>query len=187
MKRQEHYTIPESLDCLRAIVSQEPPWNEDTLADWANDFLYLYDEKAEEKRHIQHMQAIQEEVQRFLEQVYPLLKHQVQPYRHDPSLPPLPKPPHGQLHGIGFIYDEDQDDRVLIATQQLKNEPGLVALADNEGRLEIYTRQITKLTSINVGCDVWRVSEFVPYQERWQEVDHDFMQECVALVLGQQQ
>jgi hypothetical protein len=28
------------MEALRAIVSQGPPWNEDDLSEWANEFLF---------------------------------------------------------------------------------------------------------------------------------------------------
>ena len=31
------------MEALRAIVSQEPPWNEDDLAEWAEEFLMAYE------------------------------------------------------------------------------------------------------------------------------------------------
>jgi hypothetical protein len=161
------------MDCLRAIVSQEPPWSEDDLAEWANEFLFLYEENAERKK--QHMQAIQEQERRFREHVIPPLKLQVEPYRHDPSLPPLPKSPHGQLHGIGFIYDEDRDDRVLVAIDHLQNTPGLVALAEHEGGPDVYARKPSGLTTVSVGCDEWGVlSEFIPHEGHWKELTVDF-------------
>ena len=74
------------------------------------------------------------------EQRIPPLKRLVRPYQDDPLLPALPQSPHGALHGIGFIYDEDLDDRVLVAIDQLRDHPGLVALAGHEGGLTTYAR-----------------------------------------------
>src|ERR1019366_7016059 len=103
------------MEALRAIVSQEPPWNKDDLAEWANEFLYAFesdDDDAQDRWEVvRHRQD--QEVGR--------LKPQVCPYLHDPALPALPDEPDGALHGIGFIYDEDRDDRVLVAIDQLKD------------------------------------------------------------------
>jgi hypothetical protein len=175
--RQEQNMIPVQLmDCLREIVSQEPPWSEDDLAEWADEFLFLYEENSERKKqHMQHIQAIQEQERRLWEQVIPPLKRLVRPYQHDALLPALPQSPHGQLHGVGFIYDEDRDDRVLVAIDDLKDTPGLVALAEHEGGLEVYARKPTGLTTVSVGCDEWGVlSEFIPHQGRWKELTVDF-------------
>jgi hypothetical protein len=40
------------------------------------------------------------------------------------------------------------------------------------------------LTQIEVCDDVWVVTEFVPYQDRWIEVTPEFVNSCVAQVLG---
>src|SRR5271154_6035821 len=117
----------ELLDDLRAIMAEEP-WDEDALTDWAINWLNRNDDDSwlrfeEEDRQKQLQLAI--------------LKPQVVPYKHNPNLPALPDQPDGQLHGIGFIYDEDRDDRVLVAIDQLKSRTGIVALAEHEGGLEI--------------------------------------------------
>ena len=114
----------------------------------------------------------------------PTLKRLVRPYQHDALLPALPQSPHGQLHGVGFIYDEDRDDRVLVAIDQLRDHPGLVALAEHEGGLTTYARLPLGLNSVSVCDDEWVVTEFVPYQGRWVEVTPQFVNECVAMVLG---
>jgi len=146
--------------------------------------LFLYEENSERKKqHMQTMQTIQEQERRLWEQVIPPLKLQVFPYLHDPALPALPDNPDGALHGIGFIYDEDRDDRVLVAIDQLKDNPSLVALAEHEGDLKTYSHLTLGLTQIEVCDDVWVVTEFVPYQGRWVEVTPQFVNECVAMVL----
>ena len=167
------------MEALRAIVSQEPPWNEDDLAEWANEFLFAYepDDDGEQDRWWEEAKCRQDqEVGR--------LKPQVCPYLHDPALPDLPDDPDGALHGIGFIYDEDRDDRVLVAIDQLRDHPGLVALAEHEGGLTTYARLPLGLNSVSVCHDEWVVTEFVPYQGCWVEVTPQFVNECVAMVLG---
>ena len=178
-KEQERtkQTIKVMMDCLRAIVSQES-WDQNALAEWANEFLYVaetYDEDDEERwKEVAHRQ----------EQQVAQLKPQVRPYLHDPALPALPDKPDGALHGIGFIYDGDRDDRVLVAIDQLKDRPGLVALAEHEGCLTTYSLLPLDLNSVSVCADEWVVTEFVPYQGRWIEVTPQFINDCVAKVLG---
>jgi hypothetical protein len=169
------------LDWLREIVAQES-LNEEELSDWANEWLAVsyhddYHEQTEREMYQAHEHGLLQ---------MSALRPQVVPYRNDPALPTLPDKPHGQLHGIGFIYDEDRDDRVLVAIGQLKNTPGLIALAEHEGSLRIYTRSPIDLSSINVCGDEWVVEEFVPYRSRWTEVTNTFMRKCVAQVLEEQ-
>jgi len=162
---------------LRKIVSQEP-WDQNDLADWANEFLYVaetYDEDEEDRW---------KEAIRWQEQQVGHLKPHALPYWHDPGLPVLPEEPDGELHGIGFIYDEDRDDRVLVAIDQFKERPDLVALAEHEGCLTIYARLPLGLHSVSVCGDEWIVTEFVPYQGRWVEVTPQFVNDCMAKVLG---
>jgi hypothetical protein len=160
---------------LREIVSREP-WSQDDLAEWANEFLYWFETDEDEGRW--------REAGARQEQQVGQLKPQVGPYLHDPTLPPLPDLPDGRLHGIGFIYDEDRDDRVLVAIDRLKDNPGLVALAEHEGCLKVYARLPVGLTSINVCGDEWVIEEFVPYQGRWTEATPQFVRDCLSKVLG---
>ncbi len=163
------------MNWLGEIVSQEP-WNEDELVDWANQYMGVcYHDAMWEDMHRDGCRQ---------EQQIPHLKSQIDPYWHDPALPALPGEPDGALHGIGFIYDEDHDDRVLVAIEQLKDNPGLVALAEHEGCLTIYARLPLDLHSINVCSDEWIVTEFVPYQGCWMKVTKEFIRDCVAKVLG---
>jgi hypothetical protein len=164
-----------TLNRLREIVSREP-WSEDELAEWANEFLGACDDNG--------MWEQVDRERRRQEQQIPELRPQVGPYRHDPALPALPDPPDGQLHGVGFIYDEDRDDRVLVAIDRLKDNPDVVALAEHEGGLKIYSRLPVGRTSMLVCEDEWVVTEFVPYQGRWTEVTPDFKKDCVAQVLN---
>jgi hypothetical protein len=170
------------MDRLREIVSQESPWNKDDLIEWAIEWLAVssydqYHEQAEREFHLAYEQGMRP---------IAALKPQVVPYQHDPALPALPDKAHGQLHGIGFIYNGDRDDRVLVAIDDLKTNPAIVALAEHEGTLRVYTRLPIGLASISVCGDEWVVEEFVPYMDRWEEVPSTFMRKCVARVLGQQ-
>lgn len=154
----------ELLDDLRAIMAEEP-WDEDALTDWAINWLHNDSDDSWERF---------EEEDRQKERQLAILRPQVVPYKHNPNLPALPDQPDGQLHGIGFIYDEDRDDRVLVAIDQLKSRKGIVAVAEREGGLKIYTRKQIGLNSIGVCSDEWCVTEFVPYRGRWEEVTKEF-------------
>jgi hypothetical protein len=157
---------------LRQIVAREP-WDQGGLAEWANEFLYWFETEEDEGRW-------REAGARQVQQLKPL----VGPYRPDPGLPALPDRPDGQLHGIGFIYDEDRDDRVLVAIDKLRANPGLVAVAEHEGCLRVYSRLPLGLNSMVVGGDQWAVAEFVPHLGRWVEVTPEFLKDCVARVVG---
>jgi hypothetical protein len=152
------------------------PGDQDDLAEWANEFLYWFETDEYEDRW-REAAARQE---REVGQLRPL----VGPYRHDPGLPPLPDPPDGQLHGVGFIYDEDRDDRVLVAIDKLKDNPDLVALAEHEGGLKIYARLPFGKAQVDVCDDVWVIEEFVPYRGRWVEATPEFVRDCLARGLG---
>jgi hypothetical protein len=172
----DHEVTTALMGRLREIVSREP-WDQDDLAEWANEFLFAYDDggmgdQFEQERRRQEQQVTQ-------------LKRHFIPYQHDPALPPLPDSPDGQLHGIGFIYDEDRDDRVLVAIDRLKDRPGLVALAEHEGGLDIYSRLPVGQSSMVVCGDQWTVTEFLPYRGRRTEATPRFIRDCVAQVLGQ--
>ena len=148
------------LERLREIVSAEP-WDVDDLADWAGGFLAAH--------HDDFWERWNEGVQCREHEQLSVLRPLVSPYRHDPALPPLPDPPDGQLHGIGFINDEDRDDRVLIAIEQLKGRGGIVAVAEYEGGLTIYTRKRVGESTVEVCGDTWVITELVPRQGRWEK------------------
>lgn len=151
------------LSRLREIVSQEP-WDIEVLAEWADDFLTAHSDDFWERWD--------DDMDRQYRLQMSILKPLVGGYQHDSELPPLPKEPDDQLHGIGFIYDEDRDDRVLIAIDQLKRLDGLVAVSEHEGRLSIYSRTPIGLTdnTINVCGDEWVIAEFSPQRGRWEPV-----------------
>ena len=175
--RDKDYREP-MMKWLRDIVTHEP-WDDADLTEWADNWLSVANDFDHQENERAFLAADKEGLQRIS-----TLKPHVVTYRHDPSLPVLPDRPHGQLHGIGFIYDEDRDDRVLVAIDDLvKTTASIVALAEHEGGLKIYTRLPIEVGSIDVCGDTWGVDEFVPYQGKWKEIDHTFMRECVAKVL----
>ncbi len=129
-----------------------------------------------------------------------ILKSKVVEYRYDSKVPPLPKPrwkkhwedfkPDGQLYGIGFIYDDDKDDRVLIAIDKVKHNSDIVALAEHKGELSIYTQMPTYIKGMCIGdddvdelSDEWNIEEFVPYKGEWICVDEGFITNCVKAKL----
>jgi hypothetical protein len=160
---------------LEAIVNND--WDELELEGWAREFFE--DRYGEDYRD--DGRSYYEQEMTKIDVLRPLVKEWDNDWW---GLPRLPKTPNGSLHGIGFIYDEDKDDRVLVAIDQLKNNPDIVALAEHEGSVDIYTRIPTGLTNLDVCSDVWCVTEYVPYQAQWVEVDEQFIKNCVAQVLG---
>lgn len=159
----------EMTDWLQDIVSKEP-WDEEELADWAGEFLADYYDEHEswERRMEQYMREEQAAISR--------LKLQVAPYLLDPALPPLPYSPHGQLHGIGFIYDADRDDRILIAIDELRHNGDIIAVGEHEGELTIFTRNGgVAQRSIEVYGDTWTIRLFLPSDGRWCEVRHKWL------------
>lgn len=158
---------------LLDIVRQDE-WNEEDLAEWANEFLALYYHEVPEN---------DEEYQRDRKRIR-LLKPSVVPYKHDNTLPELPEEPDGSIHGVGFIYDEDTDDRVLVAIDNIRDRKDLVAVSEHEGSVKVYSRRPTGITGMHACLDEWGVTEYVPYRGRWVEVNQQFMADCVSQVLG---
>jgi hypothetical protein len=163
---------------LRETVSREP-WNLDHVAEWADWFLYWFETDEDEGSEDRWKEAAERQEQQLRQ-----LRPQVGTYRPDPDLPALPDTPDGQPHGVGFVYDEDRDDRVLVAIDTLRDSPGLVAVAEHEGVLATYSRLPVGDASRSVCGDEWVIEEFVPHQGRWTEVTPDFTKDCVARVLG---
>lgn len=79
--------------------------------------------------------------------------------------------PDGELFNIAFIYDEDRDERVLEAIDQLKGDQDIIALEEHKGTLKIYTLAPKMRASINVWGDSWTVEEYTPYKKTWRLVD----------------
>ncbi len=164
-------------DWLLEIVQQET-WDEDDLAEWANDFMDIYD-----RRNYEYIGFDENRVKQEMAKI-DVLESLVTEYKHDLSLPELPMNPDGSLYGIGFIYDEDNDTRVLGAIDQLKDKQDIVALAEHEGFLEIYSRLPTGVTDITVCDDEWGVDEYIPYHGQWIIAKGQFTNDCVAQVIG---
>jgi len=97
-------------------------------------------------------------------------KSLVTEYKHDLLLPTLPKNPNGSLFGIGFIYDEDMDKRILMAIELLKDQKNIVAVYEHKGIIEIYSKDPCKIKEIIVCNDICPVCNYVPENEKWVEV-----------------
>ena len=95
------------------------------------------------------------------------LRSLVKEYIHDNKNPELPKEPSGSLFGIGFIYDEDRDDRVLIAIDKIKYMKGIVAVGESKGVINIYGNLSYKLESIELCGDTWSVNEVLFKDGEW--------------------
>lgn len=99
------------------------------------------------------------------------LKKHVGKYFEKPALPKLPQTPDGALYGIGFIFDEDKDERVLVAIDKLRDWSRVVAVSETHGNLSVYTRLPLKLDYLTVCDDTWSVLELVPHNGMWVELD----------------
>ena len=95
------------------------------------------------------------------------LRSLVKEYIHDNKNPELPKEPSGSLFGIGFIYDDDKDDRVLIAIDNIKYMKGIVAVWESEGVMNIYGNCVHELESIEIYWDTWTIQQFVFEEGEW--------------------
>lgn len=91
------------------------------------------------------------------------LRSKVAKYRGGKKLPPFPKgEPAGALYGIGYIYDEDKDDRVLIAIDRLPVKIGVVAVHEHEGQLTVYSLDPVPTYDVELpGGDIWGTTNFV--------------------------
>lgn len=179
----------EMKDWLREIVARldAPTEDEDLveadLIDWASELMQEH--WANQVDYPGHNYT--EENYKADSEKMAVLATQVAAYVHDPTLPPLT--PDCALDGIGIIYDEDRDDRVLLAVSMCKERwPTLVALAEHEGTLSVYTQELSQYgygsTDIEVKGDAWNVREYVPYAGKWVEADHAFLKACVKAVTG---
>jgi hypothetical protein len=108
--------------------------------------------------------------ERYQEESIVLLKTLVRLYEGDLNCPlPLDGTPDGFLYGIAFVYDEDHDDRILLAINTLSSliDFHIIAVAEHEGELNIYTEKPTGLKQLAVVNDVWYITEFVLENDNW--------------------
>lgn len=99
------------------------------------------------------------------------LKPQIKKYKHDSSYPLLPKKPHGSLFDVGFIYDEDEDERILVAIKKLITSfTDILAVHEHEGVFTVYSKKPSvDIKEILVCNDLWTVFEYVPQNGKWIE------------------
>ena len=95
-------------------------------------------------------------------------------YKHHHSLPTLPKKPHGSLFGIGFIYDEDRDQTILVAIELLKDKKNIVAVYEHKGIITIYSKDPCETKKIEACGDIWPVYNFVPENGEWIKVERNY-------------
>ena len=165
-------------DDLLAIVSQ-PEWNEAELLDWAEDFL---EQEGDDRGTADYL--AEQHARQFAK--LDELKAQVRPARfpEEDRAVPLPQEPDGMVHGIGFIYDEDRDSRVLLAIDQLKDFKWVLAVSEHEGCLTIYSFVPTCLQEMIVADDVWSIKEFVAFRGKWVLADRAFVEKLLKKGLG---
>ena len=144
---------------IKGIVSKDAA-DQEEIAEWCQEFLWEFnqdDEKAHREALLNNLGA---EIER--------LEQMIVPYTPDPTLPPLPEKPAGQLFGIAFIYDEDKDKRILTAIDQLR-DAGIIAIREHQGTFQLWSRKQTKIMGVSI-CDgdEWSVQEeYVPKKGGW--------------------
>jgi hypothetical protein len=102
-----------------------------------------------------------------------ILETMVETYTTRTDAPLLPEKPDGQLFGTAFWFDEDKDTRVLLAIADLCHWQSIVAVAEHEGHISIYsTKEIGGAIgkSMTVACDNWCISYYVPVNGKWVDV-----------------
>jgi hypothetical protein len=123
-------------------------------------------EQIEELKEILRECVIVKNMEKKIKKLKPLITE----YKHHGSLPTLPKKPHGSLFGIGFIYDEDMDKRILVAIELLKDNKKIVAVYEHKGTIKIYSKDPCEKKEIKVCGDIWHVYNYVPENGKWVEV-----------------
>lgn len=93
----------------------------------------------------------------------------VKEYKYNSFSRILPKDPNGSLFGIGFIYDDDEDDRVLVAIRKLKHRENIIAIGERKGALTIYSKYPSNdpISELQVCGDYWCVDEYVFEDDTW--------------------
>ena len=137
--------------------------------DCEDELQEIEDLDLEKWEQIQHLEELLEEriTQKNAHEKIEKFKSLIAEYKHHRLLPPLPKKPHGSLFGIGFIYDEDMDTRVLMAIEILKDKKNIVAVHEHKGIIEIYSKDPCKIKEIKVCGDVWPVYNYLPKNGKW--------------------
>jgi len=178
---QQVSTATNLFDIIESLKSTPKRFsNEDEQIEELKKLLEKYDceDELEEIEDLDKWEQIQEleellreyRTQKNADEQIEKFKSLVTEYKHDLLLPTLPKNPHGSLFGIGFIYDEDMDTRVLMAIELLKDQKNIVAVYEHKGIIEIYSKDTCKIKEIIVCNDIWPVYNYVPENEKWVEV-----------------
>lgn len=151
-------------------LASSEDWNEDVLediAEWAEDFLNFvgYGGIEDEQYYAMEKEAIDSDYARIKKLSAAVVSFSVEDrYK---KIIPLPDVPDGKLHGIGFIYDHDKDDRVLLAIDYLKDRKGIIAVSERKGCMDVYTISPSGINNITVCNDEWPVTEYVPLDGEW--------------------
>lgn len=172
---QQVSTATNLFDILESMPKRVP--NEDEQIEKLKKLLEEYDctNEIEEIEYLDKWEQIQEleellreyRTQENADEQIEKFKSLVTEYKHDFLLPTLPKNPHGSLFDIGFIYDEDMDERILMAIELLKDKKNIVAVYEHKGTIEIYSKDPCKIKEIKVCNDIWPVYNYVPENGKW--------------------
>lgn len=169
------------------------------IDDMMNDYSSLrWGDEYEE-----HMAAMRVEHEREEYEIKRLKTQIKSGFQLPDGCPPLPfRNPEGTLFGIGIGYDEDNDDRVIVAAAKLGNyfaqikggnyvdTDDIVALYEHEGGLNIFTLDpITQafgdMSDIEVCGDTWSVTQYVPCGPLgWVAVTPKYIWDCVKSTLA---
>lgn len=183
-------------DLQKMFAANEGEICDDELAEWAEDFLRYHQENTGLQSYLGYDAGDdsmspegEAEVQSINE-----LKKSVKPWSRPAHLPKFTHSdvypggePDGELLGIGFIYDHDQDDRVLVAIKKLHDQGRQVyAVQEYKATLTLFSDKPTFLESISVCDDHWHIKEFVLFNGKWVALPA-FAKMCVDMVLKSEQ
>jgi hypothetical protein len=174
------------IDKLKALLRKYECQKEDEEIEELKNLLEKYDcadelEEIEELdlerwEQIEQLKDLLEEcvIIKNMDKKTKKLKPLITEYKHQRSLPTLPKKPHGSLFGIGFIYDEDIDKRILVAIELLKDNKKIVAVYEHKGIITIYSKDPCETKKIEVCNDIWPVYNYVPENGKCVEVKRNY-------------
>ncbi len=161
------------------------------LAELAHDFLEEF--QTQKLWNIDSEEKFSYEMNKIIN-----LRSLVKDYIHNPNIPlfnTIPNifgnnlnEPSGSLHGIGFIFDEDKDDRILLAIDQLvkhknrKLAKEVIAVYEHEGKIVLFSLSFLNIIGFGVCLDEWCVEEFVLHNNSWNYVDNS--EDCKGLYIG---
>lgn len=126
-------------------------------------------EKAEEEEDSKFDAEVKACLEYQTQQIHMLREHIMEYEDNELNLPCKPV---GELFGIAFCYDEDMDDRILIAIMMLAHFAQIVAVREHEGSLDIYTMVPVDLDGdLFIGCDVWKVTQHIFINGVWEQLE----------------